>query len=235
MAEKITIGNAELWHGDCREILHGLQGVDAVVSDPPYGISLQNHGVKDGRRRVDEYAIAGDECQTAGLDVLAWADEKCLPVVFFASPRLPWPGDWRNWLAWDKGGAVGGGGDIKTCWKQTWELIQVRRNGPLAGPRDESVIRWPVLPTDSTLHSCQKPVGLMAYLLSKLNPVFPLDPFMGSGSTGVACAQTGRKFVGIEIDRRHFDIACERVASAHAQGVLLPPEPLAPQQQTALL
>lgn len=231
MVEKITIGNAELWHGDCREVLPGLTGVDAVVTDPPYGIALANHGQRDGRRRSAGYTIAGDACQGAGIHVLNWAHTNGLPVLFFASPRRPWPGQWRNWLVWDKGGAVGGGGDTRTCWKQTWELIQVANNGPLHGPRDGSVIRWPVTPADSALHSCQKPVGLMAYLLNKLAPVRPVDPFMGSGTTGVACMNLDRKFIGIEIERKYFDVACERIARAQAQGRLLEPEaPAAPVQ-----
>ena len=71
----------------------------------------------------------------------------------------------------------------------------------------------------------------MAYLLAKLNPSRPLDPFMGSGTTGVACVQAGRQFVGIEVDRMHFDTACERIARAQAQGSLIPLAPApAPQQ-----
>ena len=78
-----------------------------------------------------------------------------------------------------------------------------------------------------------KPTDLMAYLCRLVTPPggVVLDPFMGSGSTGVACAQAGRGFVGIELDRAHFDTACERIARAQAQGSLLPPDPApAPQQ-----
>lgn len=231
MPEKIIIGNAELWHGDCREVLPLVSGFDAVITDPPYGISLENHGKADGRRRGDDYTIAGDTCQSAGLHVLEFANKRGLPVLFFASPRKPWPGEWRNWLVWDKGGAVGGGGDVQTCWKQTWELIQVARNGPLKGARHESVIRWPVTPSDSVLHSCQKPVWLMEYLTNKLGSMFPVDPFMGSGSTGVACMRLGIRFIGIELERKYFDIACERIERAQSQGQLFAPEIATPPVQ----
>lgn len=217
-----TIGRATLYLGDCREILPGLPKVDAVITDPPYGISLKNNGKKNGRRRSAEYKISGDECQGVGIHVLEWARSERLPILFFASPRIPWPGTWRSLLVWDKGGAVGGGGDVITCWKQTWELIQVANNGPLHGSRDESVIRWAVTPADSNLHSCQKPVGLMTYLLNKLRPSFPLDPFMGSGSTGVAAVSLGMEFTGIEIEPEHFDTACRRIEDAQRQQRLFP-------------
>lgn len=215
--EEVIIGNARLILADCREVLPSLVGVDAVVSDPPYGIGLEHRPKKYVKRMRLHKEVIGDQDQDVGLHVLAWAEEKALPTVFFASPQLPWPGEWRNWLVWDKSGAVGGGGDIKTCWKRTWELIQITRNGPLKGSRDESVIRVPITPMESEFHRCQKPVRLMAYLLHKLDPKKPLDPFMGSGSTGVACVTQGLAFVGIEIDRRHFDTACERIGQAHAQ------------------
>lgn len=231
MVDKVVIGDFELWHGDCREILPIIGTIDAVVTDPPYGISLANHGHMDGSRRASSYAIAGDENQNVGLHVLAWARRQALSVLFFASPDRPWPGEWRNLLVWDKGGAVGGGGDIRTCWKRTWELIQVANNGPLNGKRDESVIRWPVGPGNGACHPCQKPVGLMEYLLRKIGATRTVDPFMGSGTTGVACANIGRKFIGVELDRRWFDIACERIANAQSQGrLLLDDEPKHPMQ-----
>jgi DNA modification methylase len=69
-------------------------------------------------------------------------------------------------------------------------------------------------------HPHQKPVTLIESLLAKLPDKTILDPFMGSGTTGVACANLGRKFIGIEIERKYFDIACERIAAAYAQGRL---------------
>lgn len=212
------IGLATLYLGDCRELLDGLQ-VDSVVSDPPYGIDLTNHRATQERLgRV--YTIIGDGCQTVGLEVLEWAEARNLTTIFFSSPRKPWPGKWRNLLVWDKGGAVGGGGDIATCWKQTWELIQIARNGPLAGQRDEAVLRYPMNPQKSSLHPAQKPVALMQYLVNKATTGTVFDPFMGSGSTGVACVQLDRPFIGAEIDPRHFDTACQRIEQAQSQGKL---------------
>ena len=76
------------------------------------------------------------------------------------------------------------------------------------------------------VHPTQKPVPLMAWCLEQAGrPATVLDPFMGSGSTGVACVQLGLAFTGIERERKYFDIACERISRAQAQGTLLPPEP----------
>ena len=70
-------------------------------------------------------------------------------------------------------------------------------------------------------HPFQKPLAVMDWCLTKIPDAQTiLDPFMGSGTTGVACANLGRKFIGIEIERKYFDIACERIAAAYAQGRL---------------
>jgi site-specific DNA-methyltransferase (adenine-specific)/modification methylase len=84
------------------------------------------------------------------------------------------------------------------------------------------------------VHPTQKPVPLMAFCIENCPKAETiLDPFMGSGTTGVAAVQMGRQFIGIERERKYFDIACERIARAQAQGQLLPPEPVAaPEQQT---
>lgn len=218
--EKVEIGNAMLYCGDCREILPTLQGIDAIVSDPPYGIALRNGDV-DGHRSARSFEIAGDATQDVGIAVLRWAEAHNYPTVFFASPWKPWPGEWRNLLVWNKGGAVGGGGDIKTCTKRTWELVQIARNGAMHGPRAESVWHFPIVPTDTADHICAKPVQLMERLVRTFTRGVVLDPFTGSGSTGVACMQLGRPFVGIEIERRYFDIACERIENAQRQGRLI--------------
>jgi DNA modification methylase len=221
MTEIVQIGDATLYHGDCLEILPTLGKVDAVVTDPPYGVGLRNGDV-DGHRSARSFAVAGDQDQKSGAELLAWAGAGNLPTVAFASPWKPWPGYWRNLIVWDKGGAVGGGGDIQTCLKRSWELIQVARNGPLQGGRSESVVRFQIDPQATADHICAKPVPLMSWLVSKFTQQHQviLDPFMGSGTTGVACANLGRKFIGIEIERKYFDIACERIDAAYRQGRL---------------
>ena len=202
--------------GDCRDVLP--VECDAVITDPPYGIDHAHHS-KTERRLVRP--IIGDHSQDLGNEVLTAL--AALPVCVFASPKAPWPGDWRNLLVWDKGPAVGGGGDSKTCWKQTWELIQVnRRFGRLSGSRDSAVLTHWVTPDVSKTHPSAKPVSLMAYLVNKLTEegATVCDPFMGSGTTGIACHRTGRRFIGIEKDARYFDIARQRLENELRQGLL---------------
>jgi DNA modification methylase len=86
-----------------------------------------------------------------------------------------------------------------------------------------------------TGHKSQKPLQLMIWCVKQAgNPQTILDPFMGSGTTGVACVQLGRKFTGIERERKYFDIACERISRAQAQGQMFPPEQVKQVQETFL-
>jgi hypothetical protein len=163
-----------LIQGDALEVLDRLSGVDLVLTDPPFGIALSNHspGVcMDGteRRRTRETSIANDHDTAVAEAVIRWADSRELPLCVFASPYRPLPGPWRNVLVWDKGPAVGGGGDPATCWKRTFELVYTRRNRPLNGPRDEAVLPFPVnTGADFQYHPCQKPVALLRYLIRQL-------------------------------------------------------------------
>ncbi len=191
-----------------------LKGVKALITDPPYGISLNSHckrGVKD---RKSTYKIEGDEDQSAGNHVLEIAREAGVEtIVMFASPQKPWPGKFRNWVVWDKGGGVGFGGDTKTCFRRTWELIQIENKREISG-RPESVWRVTMNNAIFKMHPCAKPVELMKKILLSLNVTgLVLDPFMGSGSTGVACANLGIPFRGFEIDPMHFATAQDRINS----------------------
>jgi len=187
-----------------------------IITDPPYGIQLQNHGTMF-KWAQDQQLIEGDESPEIGCLVLAWAAKLNLPTLAFASPWQPWPGKWRNLLVWDKGPAVGKAGDPDTCWKRTWELIQIARNHKLIGSRDSSVIKRYISPVHHySNHPNQKPVDLIKYFLRKLtrkgDVVF--DPFMGAGSTGIACVQLGRPFIGVEKVDVHFHTAQTHITAA---------------------
>ena len=191
-----------------------LCGVGAIITDPPYGIALKSNCKRGVNDRKQHYGIAGDENQEAGLHILDIAKQANIPVVaFFSSPWKPWPGDWRNLIVWDKGGGTGFGGDTKTCLRRTWELIQVNNTTPIENGRPESV--WRVTFSNSIFkdHNCAKPVALMKKLISTFVPPgsLILDPFMGSGSTGVAAKELGYDFWGVEVDPKHFETASRRI------------------------
>ena len=212
MAEKVVIGNAELWHGDCREVLPLLPKHDLLLTDPPYGIGEDGGRFRDrkgGGHRV--------------LERMGWDAERPPGWLFGlmqekADAAVIWGGNYfadllpasKGWLYWNK--LMGGDfSDGELAWTN---LDRALRHFQYCNKEHGKE------------HPTQKPVPLMAWCLDQAGrPATVLDPFMGSGSTGVACVQLGLAFTGIEQERGYFDSACERISRAQAQGTLLPPEP----------
>lgn len=204
-----------VWLGDAREIAPTLTGIDAVISDPPYGIShSSNHGASWAGTQ-----IASDQ-DTSARDTIA-ATFAGLPAAYFGTWKTPPVQGARGCIVWDKGPAFGMG-DLSFPWKPSFELAYICGEG-WEGHRDNGVLRGPVVVSwekhpnveDSMrrMHPHQKPVWLCAHFIEKLpNARTILDPFLGSGSTGVAAVQLGRRFVGIEIDPKHFATACRRIS-----------------------
>jgi DNA modification methylase len=228
MVEKVVIGNAELWHGDCREVMAELlPRSDLVLTDPPYGVSVLLHHGRTGPRLHERYiGLLNDSSQAVGVEVLLFAESVGVPTIAFSSPMKPWPGQWDQYLVWDKGPALGGGGNTKRTWKNCFEVIQVARIDRLRLGRDSSVLKFWDSPSHGRDHITQKPVKLMMYLVMQASDpgLCIFDPFAGSGSTGVAAVTAGRRFIGVEVHRPYFDIACKRIDCAQSQGQLLPPE-----------
>ena len=223
---KVEIGDAVLYRGDCREILPLLPKVDAVVTDPPYGIGYQS-GYATDALWVGGRKIANDSTTLTRDAIIDWAlfpdgaaaDRPCL---VFGTWRAPRPSMTKMVLIWDKGGALGMG-DLSIPWKPDHEEIYVIGSG-FVGSRDSGSVLYspPVQSTakNGRVHPTEKPVRLMTELCRKV-PGTILDPFMGSGTTGVACVKLGRKFIGIEIDPGYFEIACKRIRDAYAQPDML--------------
>lgn len=217
--------------GDCLEVLPLLESgcVDAVVTDPPYGI---RHSSSKGATWQDT-TIDGDTDTSLRDAVVAWAGK--LPSAAFGSWKQPPPVGTKETLVWDKGPAFGMG-DLRFPWKRSWEEIYILGNG-WSGKRDEGVLRGHIVvswESHGRMHPHEKPVSLIIYLLDKLPAdIVVLDPFCGSGTTGVACLQTGRRFIGIEIDPRYAAIARRRCEQAEReQREILFPAIDAPRQQT---
>ena len=221
MSRVETIGSATLYLGDCREILPTLGRVDAVVTDPPYGIAWFDNSRKRAgtprRPNSTGRSIEGKEARPIVGDnqdfdptFLLQYREVILWGANAYSERLP---SNYGWIVWDKrpGGQRNTQSDCELAW--TNFLKSVRKHSQLWMGVFRTGRECPF--NDVTLvHPNQKPVDLMAFCISLTKGKIIVDPFMGSGTTGIAAIEFGRKFIGIEIDERYFEIACQRITNA---------------------
>jgi site-specific DNA-methyltransferase (adenine-specific) len=227
MSRVEQIGDCTLHLGDCREILPTLQPSQtgmvelsegfAIITDPPYGIGMD--GGKIGKavyqqRDWDEHPADVAFMLELGIPSIIWGGN------YFNVPPS------SNWLVWDKKNDPTTFADCELAWTNLTGAVRVFRwlwSGPYQQKRE---IRFG--------HPTQKPLELMQWCVERLPAGCEtiLDPFMGSGTTGVACVKLGRKFIGIEIDPGYFDIACRRIEKAYAQPDLFvdQPKPEAPKQ-----
>lgn len=209
MIKKETIiGDCRLLLGECLEIMPLLDKVDAVVTDPPYGIGENSKkGASRGKLAAarDYGAFNWDKEAPDLTNLFLWP--KCKHIIFGGNYfNLP---PTSCWLIWDKQNGSNDFADCEMAWtdlKKAVRLIQWRWNGMIRKGDD---VRQ---------HPTQKPLGVMEWCLTHVpDAEITLDPFMGSGTTGVACAKLGRKFIGIELDPNYYEIACERIRKAYDQ------------------
>lgn len=222
--EKVVIGNAELWHGDCREVLPLLGKFDAVITDPPYGINAARtrNSAKDGwvDYGCDGWDLSRPDRETFDL----FLPRGRVVIVWGGNYFTDWLPPSMQWLSWDKGQDGFSLADFELAWTNQNKAAR-RINYPRA-----------LALKDIKQHPTQKPEAVMRWCIEQAGDVKTvLDPFMGSGTTGVACAQMGKAFTGIERERRYFDIACERIDRAQAQGSLIPLESGPEPEQQGLL
>lgn len=202
MREEV-IGRARLILGDCRDVLPTLPRVDAVVTDPPYGIGM------DGGK-VGKATYTKKEWDSEAVDVS--------PILAMDVPTIIWGGNYfvlppaRKWLVWDKRNDQTTFADCQLAWTNLEGAVRQFRwmwSGPYQQEREQ---RW---------HPTQKLLKLMKWCLDFLPKAdVILDPYAGSGTTGVAATIMGRAFVGVERDPEFFDIACRRIEQAQRQGDL---------------
>ena len=233
MPEKVVIGNAELWHGDCREVLPLLAVHDLLLTDPPYGFGQGIVNVGECPAYADSYAW-NDAPPDDDLIVLALQAAKQQIVCGGNYFPMLWAKPARGFIVWDKMQCSDKHADAELIWTsfdRNAKLYRYCFSGNRYGW--EGNIKG-VGRASNRDHPTQKPAELMAAILrdygQKASTV--LDPFMGSGSTGVACVHLGLAFTGIEREPKYFEIACERIRQAQAQGSLLDEEaaPVAEQQ-----
>ena len=218
MSKVEVVGNATLYCGDSKDIISQIDNVDAVVTDPPYGYGYKPkagwvNGAPFNRNFSKEDQILGD---TGDMDF----DPR--PFLDIGQYHIWWGGNCyadklpntKSWLVWFKadGNTKIDQGHAELAWSNLGFAVRGFNH------------KWCGMVRDSehgvkNFHPTQKPIEVMKWCLSYLpkdaNTI--LDPFMGSGTTGVACMDLGRKFIGIEKDLKYFDIACERIEQAQRQ------------------
>lgn len=256
-----TIGNARLYLADCLEVLPTLQGVDALVTDPPYNSGGMVRGDRTQTTKA-KYVMTSSGSQEAlgdftgdnrdqrsfaywaalwggaalraskpGAVACLFSDWRQLPVTTDYLQAAGWV--WRGIVPWSKRYARPQlGRFLAQC-----EYVVWGSNGVLPTERGVGCLPgfFEFQTPQQREHITQKPVDLMHEIL-QIVPTgsLVLDPFMGSGTTGVACILAGHHFVGVELVREHFDIACRRIEQAHAQRALFSPAELQVMEQLTI-
>jgi site-specific DNA-methyltransferase (adenine-specific)/modification methylase len=216
---KVEIGNATLYLGDCAEVLSMIDKVDAVITDPPYGINENSKKVasRGNMAAPKDYGHFDLDKSPPPNELIELIRTKGKYQAFFGGNYFALPPT-SCWLVWDK---LNGDNDFADCelawtnWHKAVRRLQWRWNGMIRQGNEERY------------HPTQKPLEVMKWVIElcpKSDTI--LDPFMGSGTTGVAAIQMGKKFIGIEREQQYFDIACKRIEQAIAQPQLFEHEPV---------
>jgi len=211
---KEIIGDCELHFGDCLEVIDSIKKVDSVITDPPYGMSFQSN-----HRKEKHLKIENDETDELAIKVINWCLANASHSVYAFGRwdniySYPNPKSLITWVKnnWSMG-------DLKHEHARQTEVafFYALKNHFFPNKRPTDVVEF--ARTNNEYHPTEKPVGLMSIFVDWTDGIV-FDPFMGSGSTGVACAKLKRTFIGIEQEKKYFDIACKRIESAYKQGNL---------------
>ena len=206
-------GRHVIYNQNCLDVLPHLTGVDAVVTDPPYGIGIANNPVRQAHAKSD-------------WDDVPASSEVINAILSIAKPTIIWGGNYfglpahQRFLVWDK---LQPENFSLAMAEQAWTNLR----GPAKTYR-QSVLGY------EKHHPTQKPEGLMVWCLGFVDGETILDPFMGSGTTGVACIRTGRRFIGVEIEPKYCAIAVQRMERELSQPCLQTLEPTKATQEVLL-
>ena len=225
MNSPVIIGEATLYCGDCLEILPTLGKVDAVITDPPYGIGFK-YGVSYIDKGGDDYMRLIAMLKGYPLALLQYPEEMmryCVPVLGAPDECFTWCYNSNN----ERQSRIWGFWNLIVDWKAVKQPAKNPLDKRIVGAKFDDGVRhydWcsdiqqvKNVSEDKTDHPCQLPVELTERIIRFVNAATVCDPFLGSGTTGVACANLGRRFIGIEIHKPYFDIACERIDNAYRQ------------------
>lgn len=239
--QKETIGDCELYLGDCLEVMPTLGKVDAVVTSPPYNIGNTHH---TGNVRTSHYSddMPEQEYQDWQIDILNAMNST--HVFYNHKNRIKdglmiTPYEWILKSKWGVKQEIvwrNGGQNFDPCrfYPMTeriyWLADSPKAKGVNTGSWNDYVDWQPVKVKEE--HGRQFPVDYPRTMLQFCGAESCLDPFMGSGTTGVACAEMGRKFIGIELEPKYFDIACRRIEEAYRQPDMFISAAKKPQQDS---
>lgn len=227
--EKTIIQNCTLYLGDSRKILPTLAKADACVTDPPYGIGVDKEMHNRGGKKQGNHKAANREYKLTDWDNEPLNGELLNLTLQSAKHIILWGGNYfdlppsRCWLVWDKQNGANCFADCELAWTNLDKPVRLKSHLWDGFRRKNAETRY--------CHPTQKPLDLMKWCIQQLPPECTtiIDPFMGSGTTGVACAQMGKQFIGIEQDPEYFWLSCKRIRQAYQQPDMFiesaPPEP----------
>jgi len=211
---KVEIGLATLYYGDCMDILPTLSDIGTVITDPPYGMSYQSNSRIEKHLKIDN-----DNSTDLANFVIDWAIKNAKHSVYAFGrwnnlKDYPTPKSLITWVKnnWSMG-------DLKHEHGRQTEVafFYALESHFFPKQRPTDVIIHPR--TNNEYHPTEKPIGLMQQFVDWTDGII-LDPFMGGGSTGVAAVKEKRKFIGIEKEKKYFDIACTRIEQEQKQECL---------------
>ena len=224
MAEKVTIGNCELWHGDCVEYMRTLPdfAFDLAITDPPYAVGASNGSfgrggarsvVQDYRTDMKHYA---NNNTPPGADYFEQLFRVSRHQIIWGANYYPEFLTHSGWIVWDKVKTDGLLSEAELAFQSFNKLVNIFRH-PWEGFKKGAGSFEPT--SKQTIHPNQKPVRLYEWLLTKYATQGQriLDTHLGSGSSAIAAAALGFKFVGCELDDEYFAKACKRITDAQAQ------------------
>lgn len=247
MTDRVEVGNAVLYHGDCLEVMEAIETIDAVITSPPYNCGME-YATYDDARPIADYFGFIEDVYAATATKLAPGGYAAWNIPVFIGSR-----EWQvfaidefkpiadrhlrfvDLIVWDKGppnGCAWGNPDTSPRIRAGHEWVMVHGSDGKRASRGIGISEWsaltqspwkiqPSLPLRKH-HPATFPVELPTRLAKLYAPAggVVFDPFMGTGTTAEACFATGRRFIGAEIDRGYFDLACERLKAIEAQGRL---------------